>query len=435
MKNKLILILSLFFALTIGAQNDSTQRTPPSPLQSLPFPSADWANSPIIGINSDAPDYTIQKITGLAKKKSRIKVYGWVDPSYTFSTSKTTTIPVAYNIIPNSFQLDQAVIRVERQPNTVQTDHVDWGFRLSNVYGLDYRYTVAKGWFSDQYFKKNNLYGYDCPEAYLMLYVPKVAQGMLIKVGRYIAPADIEAQLSPDNYLFSHSVIFSYDAYTFTGFQATIKLNRQTQIMFGAHGGNDNAPWTNTFNINGQAMIRWVSKTNNDGLWAGVSSIGANPTYKNGHDDIQQINGVWGHKFNKILHMQTEAYLLWEKNAAMGGSASNGPFQYNTGGGPGMTIPGMSHAVGLLNYFQILTSSKSYISIRNDYMNDMNGWRTGFATTYTSHTIGFIYAFTNWLMIRPEVRYDRSWGTNRYVYDMGTKKDQVTISSDILIRF
>jgi len=43
-------------------------------------------------------------------------------------------------------------------------------------------------------------------EAYGLVYVPNVAKGMVIKFGRYISPPDIEAQLAPDNYLYTHSL-------------------------------------------------------------------------------------------------------------------------------------------------------------------------------------------------------------------------------------
>lgn len=407
-----------------------------SPLPCPPFPSSEWTGNPVIGVSADAPDYALQKLLGLAKRKSRIKIYGWVDPSYTYSTSKDLNIPVAYNIIPNSFQLSQAVIRIERQPNTVQREHIDWGFRVSNVYGLDYRYTIAKGWFSDQYIKYNNLYGYDAPEMYGLIYFPKVAKGMVLKFGRFISPADIEAQLAPDNYLFSHSVMFSYDPFTFTGVQSTIKLSKQWQIQLAVHGGNDMAPWTNSSTINGLGFVRWTSKNNNNSFWVGVNSLGPDGKYKNGHDNLQMVSGVWGCRFNKKVHMMTEAYYEWEKDAATGGSASYGPVRYGAGGGPGATIPGISSAIGAVNYFQILTSKKSYVSIRTDYLNDMNGWRTGFTTIYTSHTIGFIYFFTDWLTLRPEIRYDRTWGdSNIKAYDLGTKKDQLNIAADLILRF
>jgi len=37
----------------------------------------------------------------------------------------------------------------------VQNDHFDWGFRIASLYGLDYRFTTAKGVFSEQLLKHN----------------------------------------------------------------------------------------------------------------------------------------------------------------------------------------------------------------------------------------------------------------------------------------
>lgn len=409
-------------------------RAMPAPLSSGPFPSADWVGTYKVGAPNDPADWALQKALGIANNKSRIKIYGWIDPSYNFSTSSQSNIPVSYAIQPNSFQLGQAVVRFERQPNTVQTNHVDWGFRLSNVYGLDYRYTVARGWLSDGYFKKNNLYGYDPVEAYAMVYVPKVAQGMLLRIGRYISPADIEAQLSPDNYLYTHSVMFSYDPYTQTGVQATVMLNPQWSIELALNGGNDLAIWDKSAGLCGQGYVRYVSTNNNNSLWMGVNQIGKG-TYSYGHDNLNHVSGVWGHRFNPILHMMTEFYYEWEKDAALGGSASYGPVRYGAGGGPGPIIPGTSTAVGLVNYFQILLSKKNYFSIRNDYLNDQQGWRTGYATQYTSHTIGFIHQFTNYLMFRPEIRFDKNWNQGVTPYNLGTKSNQFTANMDMILRF
>ena len=37
-------------------------------------------------------------------------------------------------------------MKFEREADTVQTDHIDWGFRSCVLYGEDYRYTTAGGW-------------------------------------------------------------------------------------------------------------------------------------------------------------------------------------------------------------------------------------------------------------------------------------------------
>ena len=64
---------------------------------------------------------------------------------------------MAYMYTPNKLQLDQVVVYIERVPDTVQTGHIDWGFRLSTLYGENYRYTTAYGIASYQLLNKIRL--------------------------------------------------------------------------------------------------------------------------------------------------------------------------------------------------------------------------------------------------------------------------------------
>jgi putative OmpL-like beta-barrel porin-2 len=430
---------------TQALEEDTTERgsrAMKSPFEGTPFPMSDWCGDPVIGQHlGDAPDALKKLLEKASKKtwtkwnKTGIKIYGWLDGSMNVSSSKYTNSPMSYIIVPNRPVLDQFILRVERQPNTEQTKHIDWGFLVDNIYGIDYRYTISKGYVSDQLLKRNNLYGYDPTQVYALLYVPQVAQGMLIKVGRFMSPADIEAQWAPDNYLFSHSIMFTVDPYTFTGINSAIRLSKQVQIEFGLHAGNDMSPFCNSAQLNGLGMIRWVSKNNKDAIYGGLNSIGKGQ-YKNGHDDLQVLVWVWGHKFNKRLHMMTESYYMWEYNAALGGTAIYGPLRYGQGGGQGPIIPGISQTFAALNYFQILCSPKDYISIRNEGINDATGSRTGYATWYTTHTIGWSHHFSDLIMIRPEVRYEHAWNKDNVTpYDNGTKTYQLTAAIDLVVRF
>src|SRR5262249_48890981 len=148
---------------------------------------------------------------------NRIRVYGWANASANVSTSKHSNMPDSYWIYANQLELDQLVFRVERQVDSVQTDHIDWGFRSTLLYGIDYRYMTAGGWFSEQLLKHNFLYGADPTEQYFDVYVPWVAQGLILRVGRWIACPDIETQFAPDNFLGTHSLLFTFDTYTQTG--------------------------------------------------------------------------------------------------------------------------------------------------------------------------------------------------------------------------
>ena len=69
-------------------------------------------------------------------------------------------------------------------------------------------------------------YGFDPTLEYVDVYIPQVAQGMNVRVGRYISVPGIEAQLAPNNYIFSHSLLYAIDPFTDTGLIATVKLKR-----------------------------------------------------------------------------------------------------------------------------------------------------------------------------------------------------------------
>lgn len=323
-----------------------------------------------------------------------VRINGWLNASYNLSTSKDSNVPAAYNVAPNRPVLNQFVLRMERQPDTVQTDHADWGFRISSLYGIDYRYTTTQGIFSNQLLGSNQLYGFDPVEAYGMVYVPDVAEGMLIKFGRIISPADIEAQLAPENYMMSHSLMYTYDIYTETGiFLAGIKLDDNWTVMLGMHSGGDVAPWDKAANSSALCELRWVSDDNKDSLHFGVSSIN-NGKYKGGHDNIQETTLNWTHVFNNEIHSATEFYYLYSYDAFAGGTFNNGPFRF--GGGAGAFWPGFSYAVG-------------------------------------DHTIGITHCFSDLFTIRSELRYEHAYDANPY--DNGTKASQFMFGMDAIMRY
>src|SRR5947209_12308895 len=109
-------------------------------------------------------------------KDSGINVYGWFNASGNWSTSRNSNMPDSYWIAANRFELDQTVVRVERQLDSVQQDHIDVGFRSTWLYGIDYRYMTAGGWFSNQLLEHNRLYGADPTEQYVEVYLPGIAQ-------------------------------------------------------------------------------------------------------------------------------------------------------------------------------------------------------------------------------------------------------------------
>jgi hypothetical protein len=394
-----------------------------------------------------------------------VRAYGWLDPGVEESTSKYSNYPLTYDDVPNRVQMDQAVQRFELQPDTVQTDHDDWGFRITGLYGVDYRWTTQQGVLSNQLLLRNQTNGFDPVEAYGILYFPKMGQGTSIEIGRYISPPDIEAQLAPNNFLYTHSLMFDFDSYTQTGVLSATKLSNYWTIEYALDWGEDIAPWDGSAHFpTGMMLARYVSHSNRNSVLFGINSIslgsrnGQNfTTYTKGtyfdpatgqvkamiwgHDNLQQQNVTWTHVFNSGFQNQFEAYYLYEYNAYVGGTVNNynvatgGPLYLGAGGGIGAFLPGLSTATGFVDYLEYIFSKHDFVSFRTDYINDPRGERSGFPTAYGSLTLGVTHRFSNVFMIRPEIRTEKAFRPGITPYDNGTKAYQNTFGMDAILNY
>jgi len=161
------------------------------------------------------------------------------------------------------------------------------------------------------------------------------------------------------------------------------------------------------------------------------------------HDNLQQYNLTWQHKFNKkgTIVTMTEGYLEYQWNALVGGNVNNGPPHTYAGlTGPGSYINGIAPAVGIVNYTAFKITDKDYICVRPiDFPLDYKGERTGFSTAYSEFTVGWCHHFNDKLLIRPEIRYDRALSYNGgnivTPYDNGTRRFQFEFGLDCIARF
>ena len=364
-------------------------------------------------------------------QKMNLRIYGWVDPSYNISSSNNSNVPLAYTIVPNKIVLDQFVLRAERSPNTVQTQHVDFGFHLSNILGIDYRYTISQGIFSGQIYQDNNLYGDDPIEFNGQIYIPNIAEGMLITIGRYFSPADVESIFAPISNFLTHSLTTTYNSYTMTGINGVVQLNKQLNILLGLHSASDTAPWAPGAHPTFQFLTRWVSKDNNNSLIGGIVSLNDGQFTAN-HDNLQQMSMTWTHRFNENFKNSSEVDYIYQFNAAKGGSCISGPIESYGGGGGGCgpIIPGLSNAVSFVNISSLKLFEKNLLSLRFDFLNDPQGQRTGYATPYLDVTLGLSHDINSYIKIRPEIRFDQAFKAN--AYNNGTRKEQTTFNVDTI---
>ena len=464
---------------------------PPSPETSPPMPFTEWPYGGATDIGTNRPNSVDSPLmvaiadtsVGKALSDAHVQVYGWADVGGNISSSnvKGGNAPAAYDYSPNQIQLNQAVIYVERTPDTVQTDHVDWGFRVSAIYGTDYRYTTSYGVASYQLLKHNNSYGYDFPMVYGEIYIPQIAQGLLIRVGRYISLPDIEAQLAPNNYMYSHSLTYTFDNYTNTGIQATLTATKNVFLQLGVSVGSDTslgnagARLPNLYVLAGNAdqiypgrtflkdpgakasvtaCARFQSNSANDNLYVCADAIN-NGAY--GYNNLQWLGFTYYHRFDEHWHISVEAYHLQENGVpnlgnpraqaiiAGGGEPFSPQFlPYNAPNGAQCHNPNVltcnAPTQSALFYLNYSPNFLNNFSLRGEVFDDIVGQRTGVATTYYEAALGWQHWLSPQIELRPEVAWYHSADQNAFNGNSNTgiapdRKTEVIASGDIIVHF
>ena len=360
----------------------------------------------------------------------RTKVYGWVEPTGNVSTSRNRNYPETNDIYSNRIELGQAGVYVERLPDSVQREHIDWGFHLTGFFGTDYRSTTNKGYFSRQLLDDNRQYGFDPVLEYVDVYFPHVARGMNLRMGRYISIPGIEAQLTPNNYMFSHSLLYAVDPFTDTGILATIQLNDRWTVQAGLSASHDVAPWTVDAKPAVTGCASYTTKSVNDNFYLCANGINDGEYAFN---NLQMYDGTWYHKFGSTWHMATEAYSMYERDVP----SVNGAILPEKGTNGANCRPGEQKCLApewaMVNYLNKQLSPHRFLSFRSDFSNDKKGQRTGHATKYSEGTLSFNDWIGSTVQIRPEIRFDHAW--DRPAYDNGTRINQFTFGSDVIFHF
>ena len=475
---------------------------PATPETSPPMPYTEFPNGAVTSIGVTRPNSVDSPLmaaianTSFGKWLSNndFQIYGWLNPGFNVSSNNRNfgNAPIAYTVKPNSFELDQAVVYLDRFPDTVQTDHIDWGMRMSVIYGENYRYTNSYGLASWQFNGRNDYYGYDFPMVYGELWIPFVAQGLMIRVGRYISIPDIEAQLAPNNILYTHSLSYAVDNYTNTGVVASLQLTKNLMVQGGIVDGTETPIWNNGLKITNDYV---VNKSNAAGFGAGVDPLYPGKTMladpgnqiptgvfcvryesDDGNDVIYPCldginNGQWGynnlqwhgftyyHKFNDHWHVDFESYYMNE-NGVPNGRNTQAVALFNNGGTPfsppyvNFNSPNLAYcsntaalkcnveSVGAIAYINYTLDPLNNFTLRPEYYWDPQGWRTGTGgyTQYMEYTFGWQHWLSPQIEFRPEISYWRSFHSPAFNGDayrgLAPNKFVTTeFASDVIVHF
>jgi hypothetical protein len=181
----------------------------------------------------------------------------------------------------DTLEFDQAMLYIERLPNTVQRDHIDWGFRLSGLYGENYRYTTSLGIATYQLQKLNNVNGF-----------PDDVRGIVHPVDR--------ARLADPRGAFHLGAGHRSPARPEQLHVLPLLHLRIRQLVV---DGTEVALWVPRSQDPGkqaslEACVRWTSDTDYDNVYVYVCANGINNgTW--GYNNLQWYGFTYYHKFNE----------------------------------------------------------------------------------------------------------------------------------------
>jgi hypothetical protein len=427
----------------------------PAPVTAPPYPFTEWPYGGTTNIGVTRPNSVDSPLMialsntelGKAMNAAHIQVYGWINGGGNLSTNTVKpggNAPAGYMYTPNTMQLDQAVMYIERLPDTVQKDYIDWGFRIAGMYGENYRYTLAYGFASYQLLGHNYVNGYDFPNLYGEVYIPFVADGLMVRVGRFWALPDIESPMAPSNYMYSHSMLNTFDNYTHVGIQTTLALNKNWFVQLGLVDGTETAIWNyrktvpNPFPnpvFPGTTMLkdpgnqpstiacgRYQTDSANDSVYACAMRIN-NGTW--GYNNLQAYGLTWYHKFDDRWHLAWETFTYSQRNVLNAtdpaGIIANGGYPFTPANGVVFNAPNFAQCsdptvlacaarvFASVIYLNYKATPLDNLTLRLEYYDDQQGQRTGVKTRYSDMGLGWQHWFSPQVEIRPEISYYRAW--------------------------
>jgi hypothetical protein len=433
---------------------------PATPQSTPPMPFTEWPYGGTTSIGVTRPSSVDSPLMvalgntqlGDAMSAAHVQVYGWIEPGANLSSNTVKpggNSPVGYDYTPNTVQLDQAVLYIERLPDTVQNDHFDWGFRVAGIYGVDYRYTTAYGFFSNQLLNHNRVNGFDMPMMYADLYFP-VMQGLDVRIGRFISIPDIEAQLAPNNYTYVHSLTYTFDNFTNTGILSTLAVTRNWMVQLGLVVGTETMPWNVGARIpnpdpnplypgttmlkdpgaqpSAVAGLRWTSDSGRDDIYLVANSINSGAW---GYNNLNWFGGTYYHKFNDQWHIAFETWNIHEygvpnlNNPTAAAALVNGGTPFSPQVMP-FNAPNAAHCSNALAltctadeqsfllYVNYSPNKLNNFTFRTEFFMDPQGQRTGVVTNYADVTLGWQHWFSPQIELRPEIAYYRSFKANAF---------------------
>jgi|GEM_PF-2452981 len=351
----------------------------------------------------------------------------------------------------NQLILNQFALAFERAPS-LTTSAVDFGFRVSGMYGADSRYTHFLG-LGDQGTTNRN--AFDLVEANLAAHVAAIAPGGVdVRAGLMVSPMGYERLDPTQDFFYSKSYIYDFGLpRKHVGVLTTTHVNPLLDLYLGYDTGvntsvgpgggyNDASPHVlggfglDLPGLNIQALAHVGPEDRPDQLPAGVGP----------HGQLRYIGDVvarW--RIGERLTSITEFNYIRDDGlrAHAGGVAEYLTYVVGPRLSVGARVEAWRDAQGA--FVAGYPANLDYLDVEEGLPN--HAYRVG-AATYGALTLGLNYrpgrlapGFSGPadspfgpLTIRPEIRYDRALaGRAPFGSGSGASKDQVTLGVDVVV--
>jgi hypothetical protein len=235
---------------------------------------------------------------------------------------------------------------------------------------------------------------------------------------------DIEAQLAPNNYTYSHSLTYTYDCYTQTGINTTIKWSNHWNTQLGLLGGCEAAPWAPDAHLTLNACLNYTWSEGGNNIYICANSINSG---KYDYNNLSAYYATWYHKFgHSTWHSAWETWYQYMKDtpnvtnpaaAPLLVTNSNGAYCNNT-----TELTCFAPDWSTVAYLNKFINKSDALILRTEYFDDLKGQRTGYKNRYSSWLVSWNHWVGTTVVFRPELRYDHAF--DNPAYNNGTKGHQ-----------
>jgi Putative beta-barrel porin-2, OmpL-like. bbp2 len=374
----------------------------------------------------------------------RFKLYGWIEGGITGNPDPPTdnhNFGHLFTDRANEPLLNQMVITGERALDPNATGF-DWGFKVQFMYGSDARYIHSLGMMD---LTTNDRVQPDFPEVYASAHIPIPATGGLdLKVGKFVTLEGAETIDPRTNVFYSHSYIFNFGIpFNNTGFQSVLHVNKYLDVYGGINRGVNAGIQDNNHSIAFEGGLG-LNLLDGNLTTLAVTHIGPETPHDN-HDYryLNDITTTW--KITKNFTSITDLNLIYDSGADAYGYGGAQYFTYAVNDWLQLGARGEVWRDDKGFYVAQFRANNDFIHFeRGDNLSasfpvDPSNLGGG-ETTYLEVTGGVtikppVPKPLAGLLIRPEVRYDRSLTDRFKPFEQNTSRDQWTIGLDVILEF